>query len=156
HLMHVAPAALAAVDHSLPPTAQLGQALDPSLKLAPPLLDRITSAVRQLSTIVAPAERGNLLTSLNATFHQLPSPLSELGHAFPITHALTQCLATHVTPILTQEVPDGRLSSGLPVWKDFIHFLPNVAGASASFDANGPYTRALAGIGTNILSIPNI
>jgi virulence factor Mce-like protein len=155
-LMKVAPPSLAAVDRSLPPVARLGKALDPSLKLAPPLLDDISQAVRELSAIVAPAERAQLLTSLKATFQQFPSLLSELGHAFPITRALTQCLRTHVTPILTSEVPDGILSTGLPVWKDFIHFLPNVAGASSSFDANGPFTRALAGVGTNILSIPNI
>jgi hypothetical protein len=38
------------------------------------------------------------------------------------------------------------------VWQDFAHFLPGVAGASGSFDANGPYTRVLAGAGTNTLS----
>ena len=33
-----------------------------------------------------------------------------------------------------------------------MHFLPNVAGATGNFDANGPYTRVLAGAGTNTLS----
>jgi ABC-type transporter Mla subunit MlaD len=155
HLLRVAPASLAAVDRSLPPLAALGQALDPSLKLAPPLLDGISSAIRELSVIVAPVERGHLLTSLKATFQQFPSLLTELGHAFPITHALTQCLSTHVTPILTSQIPDGSLSTGLPVWKDFVHFLPNVAGASGSFDANGPYTKTLVGAGTNTLELLN-
>jgi hypothetical protein len=155
HLMKVAPASLATVDHALPPVAKLGQTLDPSLKIAPPLLGDISQAVRELSTIVAPAERVRLLTSVKATFQQFPSLLSQLGHAFPITRALTECLRTHVTPVLTSEVPDGILSTGVPVWKDFIHFLPNVGGASGSFDANGPYTRALVGVGTNGFSIPN-
>jgi hypothetical protein len=38
------------------------------------------------------------------------------------------------------------------VWQDFVHFLPGVGGASGSFDANGPYTRFLAGAGTDTLS----
>jgi phospholipid/cholesterol/gamma-HCH transport system substrate-binding protein len=155
HLLRVAPASLAAVDRSLPPVAALGQALDPSLKIAPPILDGVTNAVRQLAVIVAPVERGHLLASLKATFQQFPSVLTELGHAFPITRALTQCLSTHVTPILTSEVPDGSLSTGMPVWKDFVHFLPNVAGASASFDGNGPYTKTLLGAGTNTLELLN-
>jgi ABC-type transporter Mla subunit MlaD len=155
HVLRVAPASLTAVDHALPPLAKLGQALDPSLKLAPPILDSVTSAVRELAAIVSPGERGRLLTSLKATFQQFPSLLTELGHAFPITKALTQCLATHVTPILNTEVPDGVLSTGDPVWKDFVHFLPNIAGASASFDANGPYTKVLAGAGTNTLEFLN-
>jgi hypothetical protein len=38
------------------------------------------------------------------------------------------------------------------VWQDFVHFLPGVAGASGGFDANGPYTRVLAGAGTQSVS----
>ncbi len=34
------------------------------------------------------------------------------------------------------------------MWQEFVHFLPNVAGASGTFDANGYYTRVLAGAGT--------
>jgi hypothetical protein len=89
---------------------------------------------------------------MKATFQQFPSILSELGTAFPITKRITDCLRTHVTPLLNQVVPDGSLSTGRPAWQDFVHFLPNVAGASGSYDANGPYTRVLASAGTNTLS----
>jgi virulence factor Mce-like protein len=153
--LQVAPASLSAVDHSLPPLARLGTALDPSLKLAPPILDEVTSAVRQLATIVAPVERGHLLTSLRATFEQFPSLLTELGQAFPITKQVTDCLTTHVTPILQRIVPDGSLTTGRPVWQDFVHFLPGVAGATANFDANGPYTRVLVGAGAQSLEFLN-
>lgn len=150
--LQVAPPALSAIDHALPPLTNLATALDPSLKLAPPLLDNLVSAVRQLATIVAPGERRRLLTSLRATFQQFPSVLSELARAFPITRQITECLRTHLTPILNQVVPDGSLTTGKPVWQDFVHFLPGVAGASGGFDANGPYTRVLASAGTNTLS----
>lgn len=150
--LRVAPPALSAIDHALPPLTNLATALDPSLKVAPPLLDDLTGAVRQLATIVAPAERQRLLTSLKATFDEFPSILSEFSRAFPITKQITDCLRTHITPILHRVVPDGSLSSGQPVWRDFVHFLPGVAGASGGFDANGPYTRVLASAGTNTLS----
>ncbi len=156
--LRVAPSSLAAVDRALPPLRNLALALDPSLKIAPPILDSVTSAVRQLGTIVAPAERARLLTSLRATFQQFPGLLTELGSAFPITKQVTDCLATHVTPILQSSVPDGALTSRypngqpIPVWQDFVHFLPGVAGASANFDGNGPYTRTLLGAGLNSLS----
>jgi phospholipid/cholesterol/gamma-HCH transport system substrate-binding protein len=150
--LQVAPGALSAVDHALPPLANLATALDPSLKIAPPIVDKVTAAVRELAAVVAPAERAGLLTSLKATFQQFPTILSELAIAFPITKQVTDCLQTHVIPILTSQVPDGPLSTGRPVWQDFVHFLPNVGGASGSFDANGPYTRVLAGAGTNSLT----
>src|SRR6202035_3621732 len=153
--LQVAPASLSAVDHSLPPLARLGTALDPALKLAPPILDQVTAAVRQLATIVAPVARGHLLTSLDATVEQFPSLLTELGQAFPITKQVTDCLTTHVTPMLQRIVPDGSLTTGRPVWQDFVHFLPGVAGATANFDANGPYTRVLVGAGAQSLEILN-
>jgi phospholipid/cholesterol/gamma-HCH transport system substrate-binding protein len=150
--LQVAPGALVAIDHALPPLVNLAQALDPSLRVAPPLLDTLTGAVRQLAAIVAPAERGRLLDTLKATFTQFPTILTQLATAFPIAKQVTDCLNTHVIPILRAQIPDGALSTGQPVWLDFAHFLPGVAGATGNFDANGPYTRVLAGAGSDSLS----
>jgi virulence factor Mce-like protein len=154
--LRVTPAALVAIDRALPPLAALGEALDPSLRVAPPLIDEITVAVHELGAIVAPAERAKLLTSVKATFEEFPTLLKKLSAAFPIGKQVTDCLSTHVTPILKSVVPDGSLSTGLPVWQDFVHFLPNIASASGDFGADGPYTRVLIGAGTNTLVLPNI
>lgn len=150
--LRVAPASLSAVDAALPPVATLARTLDPSLRVAPPLLDRLTSTGQQLAVALGPTRRGPLITSLRATFQQLPAILTQLARAFPIGKQITDCLQTHLVPVLEQTVPDGKLSTGRPVWQDFDHFLGGIAGASASFDANGPYTRFLAGAGTNTLS----
>ncbi len=150
--LKVAPTDLTAVDHALPPVARLATALDPSLKQAPPLLAALSGSVAQLTAVLAPVERGHLLTSLKVTFEEFPGLLSELGSSFPITKQVSDCLRTHVTPVLQEQVPDGSLSTGRPVWQDFVHFLPGVAGASGDFDGNGPYTRVLAAAGTNTLS----
>ncbi len=138
HTLQVAPPALSAIDHALPGLVDLASALDPSLKVAPPIIDSLNGAVRQLGAVVAPPERAALLSSLKATFEQFPTVLDQLATLFPLTKQVTDCLRTHVQPILEAKVPDGSLSSGNPVWQDFVHFLPGVAGASASFDGNGP------------------
>jgi virulence factor Mce-like protein len=154
-----APAELSAIDHALPPVAKLAMALTPSLAVSPPILDRITSTVQQLAAALAPLQREQLLASLKATFEQFPALLTQLTRAFPLTRQITDCLKTHVIPVLSQTVPDGSLSTGLPVWQDFMHFLPGVAGATGSFDANGPYTRVVAGAGTNSVTtgpLPNL
>jgi virulence factor Mce-like protein len=150
--LQVAPPALTAVDRALPPTLRLARTLNPSLKVAPPLVSGLSSAVGELAAVLAPMQRGHLLTSLRATFQQFPTVLTELANAFPITQQVTECLRTHLTPILEEKVPDGNLSTGRPVWQDFVHFLPGVGAASASFDANGPYTRTLAAAGNNTLT----
>jgi phospholipid/cholesterol/gamma-HCH transport system substrate-binding protein len=150
--LQAAPPALTAVDRSLPQVNSLAKVLAPSLRVAPPILDRLTTTVQQLGAVVAPGERGPLVTSLKATFQELPAILSKLAQAFPIGKQISDCLQSHLVPVLNQTVPDGSLSTGEPVWQDFDHFLGGIAGASGSFDADGPYTRFLAGAGPNTLS----
>lgn len=154
--LKLAPTALSAIDHALPPLVNLANALAPSLKVAPPLIDALDGAVNQLGSVVAPGPRAQLLTSLNATFVQLPTILRYLATPFPITGQVSDCLRTHILPVFNSQVPDGQLSSGQPVWQDFVHFLPGVAGASASFDGNGPWTRTLVSAGTNTLELGNV
>jgi ABC-type transporter Mla subunit MlaD len=147
-----APPALTAIDSSLGPTTTLAQALDPALQQAPPILDRLIPTLRQLAAVLAPGRRGPLLAAVAATFRDLPSVLRQLAAAFPIGKQISDCLRTHVSPIMSSEVPDGSLSTGYSVLEDFMHSLPGIAGASGSFDANGPFTRFLVGAGTNTLS----
>lgn len=147
-----APPALRAIDGALPAVDRLARALDPTLLKAPPILGHLTGIVNRLTGVLAPAGRARLLTALQATFQQLPNILTELAQAFPIGHRVTNCFITHILPILVQKVPDGSLSTGNTVLQDFMHFLPGVAGASGSFDGNGPYTRFLAGAGPDTLT----
>lgn len=150
--LRAAPPALRAIDTALAPVTRLARVLRPSLTVAPPILRRLNATVAQLAAVLAPAQRTELLTALRATFSQLPTVLTQLGRAFPVGRQVTDCLRTHITPLLKETVPDGRLSTGKPVWQDFVHFLPGVAGASSAFDANGSYTRVLAAAGDNTLS----
>jgi ABC-type transporter Mla subunit MlaD len=149
--IQVAPAALTALNNSLPPLGNLARALTPSLQVAPPLVTAISTAVRQFNAIITPSKRGPLLTALRTTFTTFPRILTQLGSVFPVTKAVTDCITHNVVPLLNGQVQDGSLSTGNPVWKDFVHFLPNIAGASGTFDASGHYTRVLAGAGTNSL-----
>ncbi|MGE5617546.1 MAG: MlaD family protein [Candidatus Woesearchaeota archaeon] len=150
--LRAAPPALGALDRALPGVVGLARGLTPSLRIAPPIVDRLTTTAAQLASVLRPEERSGLIQSLRATFQQLPSILTELASAFPIGKQITDCVQTHLLPILNASVPDGSLSTGQPVWQEFVHFLPGVAGASGSFDANGPYTRVLLGAGSNSLS----
>jgi virulence factor Mce-like protein len=150
--IQAAPPTLSAIDQSLPAVVGLARALTPSLRVSPPILDRLTATASQLAAVLAPGQRDALIQSLRATFQQLPAILTQFASAFPIGKQITDCLHTHLLPILNSTVPDGSLSTGLPVWQEFVHFLPGIAGATGSFDANGPYTRVLLGAGSDSLS----
>jgi len=154
--LRIAPSSLDAVDRALSPLGNLAEALDPSLRRSPPILDSLIGTVNQLGIVLAPTPRGQLLSSLKVAFVMLPRMLSEVGRAFPSTRQVTDCLQTHVIPLLGETVPDGTLSSGRPVWQDFVHFLPGFAGATGSFDADGPYTRVLGASGAAFMTGPTI
>jgi virulence factor Mce-like protein len=151
--LKAAPPALTALDRALPPLTQLSVALGPSLKVAPPLIDGLTKAVGELAAVVAPAERGRLLDTLKTTFVEFPTTIKQLGSAFPITKGVTDCLRTHVTPVLTSQVPDGPLSTGQPVWKDFVHFVVGLSSAVEDFDGNGYWIRLINSIGGSPLDV---
>jgi virulence factor Mce-like protein len=151
--LQVAPAALTAIDHSLPPLANLATALTPSLKASPPLLRALTTDINQIAPFITPAARPDLITSLNATLVQFPTILTQLASVFPAIQPVTDCLRTHVVPLLSAKVQDGSLSTNEPTWEDFVHGLALLSGASSDFDANGPYVRALAGTGSSGLQL---
>jgi virulence factor Mce-like protein len=154
--LRAAPPALTAIDRSLPSLARLASALTPALRQSPPILASLNSTLDQLLAAVKPSQRGRLITALNTTLTAFPSTLKQIGLLFRSTRPVTDCLNTHVIPGLQAQVNDGSLSTHEPVYKDFVHFLPSLAGASANFDANGPYIRVLSGTGTNSLLLGSL
>ena len=152
-VLQTSPPALTAIDRSLPPLTRFAQVLDPSLKVAPPIIGTVIKSVNSLRNVVEPPVRGQLLSSLNTTFVALPNLLTRVASLFLSTKSVTDCLRTHVTPTLNTVVPDGAHTSGQPVWKDFIHFLPRIGGSAGNFDGNGHWVRYGVGVGTDTLSL---
>ncbi len=154
--LRVAPPAMSAVDRALPPLTHLAVVLDPSLRLAPPIVAGLTHAVVKLASVLAPAERVRLIKSLRTTFVSFPKTVHEMGVLFPITKGVTDCLRTHVTPILKRTVPDGSLSTGAPVWLDFVHLLSGLTNAVQDFDGNGYWIRVIGAVGNNTLTVTKL
>jgi virulence factor Mce-like protein len=147
-----APGDLAAIDRALPPLSALAGSLYPVLRVAPPLIGRVDTSVKELGALVSPAERTRLLAALRGVFVALPSLVQRLGGVFPVVKPVADCISTHLAPILLSTVPDGSLSSGQPVWQEFAHALVGLAGASQNFDANGYTLRILVGAGIETIT----
>jgi hypothetical protein len=138
---------LSGLDESLPAVRQFAVAIRPGLHGAPAQLTRVSAGVKELAALVEPVERKRVLGALQTTFEDLPTLISRLAGLFPVTQPLTECLNSHVTPLLNEKVPDGALSTNRPVWQDFAHTLVGLAGVSQNFDGNGYNLRYDAGIG---------
>ncbi len=156
------PRALVALNRSLVPTDKLAAALTPTLKVSRQLVTALNTQLRAVNSVISPGRRTQLISSLHTLLVGIPTVLAKTAKFFPATKPAADCLADRVVPLLNETVKDGSLSTGDPVWKDIVHMLPNLAAASGNFDSNGPYLRALLGVGNNSLpssvlgSIPGV
>src|SRR5581483_5563877 len=104
--------------------------------------------------LVAPPTRARTVSGLRTTFIDLPKVVVQLASLFPVTKGLSDCLRTHIVPMLDRQVPDGALSTGRPDWQDFAHGLVGLTSATQDFDGNGYATRYSFGGGPETLSTP--
>lgn len=146
-VLRAAPPALGALDATLPSLERFSRALDPGLVEAPALLRQILTAVREFGALVAPAQRRRVVAALRAAFVDFPDLLTRLSTLISVGKPITDCVTSHVAPVLKAEVPDGDLSTGRPVWQDLAHLLPGLASAAQNFDGNGYGVRYQAGFG---------
>jgi phospholipid/cholesterol/gamma-HCH transport system substrate-binding protein len=151
-VLQLAPGALTALDRALPPTTRFVTAIRPALRIAPPILDDVTKVLVELDALVRPSTRGELLTLLRLTLTDLPTFEQKLAGLFRVTKPVTDCTANRVLPALFSKVNDGALSTGRPVWQDFLHGLVGLGSASQNFDGNGVAVRYLFGGGDEVTS----
>jgi virulence factor Mce-like protein len=155
-LLRATPPAMRAVDAALPGAERAARAVRPALRVAPGAFRETTEVVRGIGRLASPARRGRTITGLETALRDLPGLIGNLAVTFPATKPLTDCLSSHIVPLLQSEIPDGALSTGRPVWQDFAHALVGLASASQNFDGNGHDLRYQLGIGDQSLSTTNV
>jgi phospholipid/cholesterol/gamma-HCH transport system substrate-binding protein len=140
-LVRAAPSGLRALDDALPILTRVAVEARPAIAIAPAALRENANVVAQLGSLVAPGVRERTVSGLRTTFVDLPTLVVNMSSLFPKTKPLSDCLRTHITPILTAVVPDGALSTGRPDWQDFAHSLVGLSSAFQDFDGNGYAVR---------------
>ena len=155
-VLRAAPAALRALDGALPVVRRVSAGAGPAVRIAPRALSRTAGVLAQLGALVAPGERERIVGGLRTTFVELPTLVVRMGALFPTIKPLSDCLRTHIVPVLTAAAPDGDLSTGRPVWQDLAHALVGLTSASQNFDGNGYNIRYLFGGGPEGFSTQNI
>jgi virulence factor Mce-like protein len=146
-LVREAPAALDSLDAVQPTIREFIAALRPSLRAAPPILDDTARTLAQLRGLTSPGELPALVRALDPTIRALPSLNHRLQGLFTLVTPVMDCLRERAIPVLNAEVPDGELSSGLPVWRELTQAGVGVVGFAQNFDGNGYNSRYLNGEG---------
>ncbi len=150
------PPGMRALDGALGSLERASRRIAPALPAAPRQLRATTAVVRDLGRLVHPSRRTRTVTALETAFRDLPTLISNLAVTFPSTKPMTDCLSSHIVPMLESKVPDGDLSTGRPVWQDFAHALTGLSSASQNFDGNGHSMRYQVGTGDQTLSTVSV
>ncbi len=146
-----APPALDAVDRALPSLQRFSDAALPGVRAAPPVLDQTASTLVQARALVQPAELPALLDDLRPTTQTLPGLVDELRDLFPLVTPVVDCVRDQALPVLKSKLDDGRLSTDYPTYLELVHAAVGLAGATQSFDANGPSVHYSFGTGSQVL-----
>lgn len=151
-LLRAAPPALDAIDRVLPPVERFQAALRPANRYVPSVLRRLHALNVQLRGIGSPSEMAGLLSGIRPLMRNTPRFSLLTRGLFPLAGPIVTCLKDNVMPTLRSTVDDGALSSGRPVWQDFLHGTVGLASGAQNFDANGPWFRYLGAIGPSGVS----
>ncbi|HWF53221.1 MAG TPA: hypothetical protein VG223_01275, partial [Solirubrobacteraceae bacterium] len=141
-LLQSAPAALTRLNAALPELTSFANDLTPALKVAPSALGAGSRLLRQVAVITRPAVLPTLVDELAPVTAELPTLEQELGTLFGYTTPVTDCITTHVVPVLDDTIQDGPNTTGDPVWLDLMHTFAGFTSASTSYDGNGGTFRA--------------
>jgi phospholipid/cholesterol/gamma-HCH transport system substrate-binding protein len=145
--------AFEAINAAIPSTRALVQDLRPALRMAPPTLRSANALLDQVSALIRPAELPRLLGRLDPAIVSLAQLEPQLGQLLGLLNPVTECLRTNALPTLQKPVDDGRLSTGMPVYRELLDSIVGLASASQNFDGNGPAVRYHAGFGDETVSL---
>jgi hypothetical protein len=154
----VAPGSLAKIDAALPPLTRFANALRPAMHAAPVTLSKTSRLLNQIGAAVHPTELPRLLDRLAPVTATLPQLEQRLQTLFGYTTQVTDCINTHVVPVLDSKIQDGSSTTGDPAWLDLLHAMTGLTSASTSVDGNGGTFRVGLAFGPSDLQgvIPGI
>jgi phospholipid/cholesterol/gamma-HCH transport system substrate-binding protein len=153
-VLQEAPSTLDAIDAATPDTRSLVAALRPLLRRAPSVIGPAVPLAGQVRKLLTPPELPALVSEGGPAVRSLAAAAPDAIVSFAGLRAPASCLLHNALPTLTSTIDDGPLSTGQPVYRDFLYALTGLASATRNFDGNGFATRYYAGFGDELLTTP--
>ena len=142
---------LSAIDDSIPETRDLIAEARPVLRETPPTVNKSMPFVRQANRLLKKRNLPELARRLGSPVKTLTSFAPDGEATFRALQPIVRCVNDAVVPTLFEEIDDGVLSSGEPVYRELFYSFLGLASASQNFDGNGYETRFHSGFGDNVL-----
>jgi phospholipid/cholesterol/gamma-HCH transport system substrate-binding protein len=119
----------------------------PGVRAAPATLRLANPLLAQLNGLLQPSELPALLVQLQPAVRSLAALEPGLGTLLGRVRPVTECLRLNALPTLRKSVVDPPLTTGQPVYREFLDSIVGLASASQNFTGDGPAVRYLAGFG---------
>jgi virulence factor Mce-like protein len=150
-LFRSAPGALAAIDAALPKLTHFASGLRPALRAAPGSFTNASGLLDEIAKLVRPSALPSLLSSLAPVLGDLPTLQQRLGTLFSYTTPVTNCITSHIVPVLDSKLSDGPNSTGDPVYLDMLHLFTGLTSLASAVDGNGGTLRLGVTTGDHIV-----
>jgi phospholipid/cholesterol/gamma-HCH transport system substrate-binding protein len=144
--------ALTDVSAALPELDRFAGRVRPLLRAAPRTLDLASPLLVALNALLQQRELPALLETARPTVSSLRAVEAPLTGLLAKVAPVSQCVRDHATPVLKSRLDDGRLSTGLPAYKELLDGLVGLASAAQDFDADGSWVRYNGGYGEQLIS----
>jgi phospholipid/cholesterol/gamma-HCH transport system substrate-binding protein len=144
--------ALTDVSAALPELDRFAGRVRPLLRAAPRTLDLASPLLVALDALLAQRELPALLETARPTVSSLRAVEAPLTGLLAKVTPVSQCVRDHATPVLKSKLDDGRLSTGMPAYKELLDGLVGLASAAQDFDADGSWVRYNGGYGEQLIS----
>jgi virulence factor Mce-like protein len=155
-LAGVARPAFASLNRAFPTTRAFFREVRPGIEAAPRTLDLVDGLSTQLQGVLSKRELPALLDQTTPIFRQLSPLLPRLQGIFGGLEPITECLRTHVVPILETPVDDGDLSTAQRPYREVLYSAVGLASSSQNFTGDGPAVRYHAGFGDQTVSTGSV
>jgi len=144
-----------ALNRTFPGVRRFARESLPAVRSSGPAIDATIPLVRQLRGLVGQDELRGLTRDLRRATPDLTRLAAETVPVLEQGRELASCTSNVLVPWGNDTLKDEQFPSNGPVYTELTKTLPNLAGESRSFDANGQWFKVLGGGGVETLDLGN-
>ena len=135
------------LNRAIPAVRGFAVAAEPGIDQIPRTIRLVTPLTQQLKPLLTDAELGGLAKiTARTTPDSALSAAETLGFLSQLTD-FSKCVTGNIVPTGDQVIDDGGLGNGQKASRQPLYAAVNTAGATSTFDGNGPFTRFQIGGG---------
>ena len=145
--LQIARTSLTSLNNALPALRGFAIAITPGINELPRTIRVATPFTDQLKALLTERELKGLAQIAKRSTPASAKSIEATLKLLPQLRNVSLCIAENLVPTGDQVIQDGSLGTGQKASREFLSSVVSAAGASQTFDGNGPFTRFQVGGG---------